>query len=207
MTVPQFLYFDLGNVLLHFDRDRGFRRLAQHLQVELSAIQQVVLHSGLLWRYETGELSTERFFQQVCKDLNVPPQNSQFLAHANCDIFWPNYSLLPVLGALSTAGYRMGVLSNICDTHWEWCKDHYAHVGKLFSLAALSYELGSIKPDPKIYQRAQALAGVPAEAIFFTDDLEENIVAARAQGWNAVHYTSTPALVAFLRSQGLQFNY
>ena len=104
------------------------------------------------------------------------------------------------------AGHRMGILSNICESHWHWCRNQYAHVGKLFTIAALSYELGGMKPAKHVYEGAAKLAGVEATDIFFTDDLAENVEAAQAAGWRAHLYTSTQDLIAALRSTGLQFN-
>ena len=42
-----------------------------------------------------------------------------------------------------------------------------------------------MKPDRKIFERAIAAANRPAEALFFIDDREENIVAARQLGMKA----------------------
>ena len=63
------------------------------------------------------------------------------------------------------------------------------------------------KPSAEIFRAAVELAGVRPEAIFYTDDYAEHIAGARAVGFDAVQYTSTPQLVADLRSRAVQFNY
>jgi HAD superfamily hydrolase (TIGR01509 family) len=72
---------------------------------------------------------------------------------------------------------------------------------------ALSYRIGACKPDVAIFRRAAELAGQRPQDIFFTDDLAENVAGAKAAGFDAVQYTSTPQLVAELRQRGIRFNY
>jgi len=72
---------------------------------------------------------------------------------------------------------------------------------------ALSFEIGAMKPDLTIYQRAAALAGVQPEEIFYCDDVEANVLGARAAGFDAVQYTTTPLLVDEIRRRGLRMNY
>jgi glucose-1-phosphatase len=71
----------------------------------------------------------------------------------------------------------------------------------------LSYEVGALKPEPKIYRAAAELAGVPPREIFFIDDIAGHVAAARQCGFDAVQYTTTPELVAALCQRGLKFNF
>jgi FMN phosphatase YigB (HAD superfamily) len=47
------------------------------------------------------------------------------------------------------------------------------------------------------------MAGVAPERIFFTDDIEEHVVAARAAGWDAEVFTSAIGLAEALTRRGL----
>ena len=71
----------------------------------------------------------------------------------------------------------------------------------------LSYEMRALKPEAKIYAAAAELAGVPPGEIFFCDDIMGHVTAARAAGFDAVQYTSTPALLAELYGRGVRLNY
>jgi putative hydrolase of the HAD superfamily len=77
----------------------------------------------------------------------------------------------------------------------------------LFEVHALSYRIGAAKPEPAIFAAAAELAGVAPQEVFFTDDLPRHVAGARAAGFDAVQYTSTPQLVAELRARGARFNY
>ena len=76
-----------------------------------------------------------------------------------------------------------------------------------FERAVLSYEVGVMKPDSAIFAAAADRAGVSAGDIFYADDLEANVVGARKSGFDAVQFTSVPALVDELWKRGLAFNY
>ena len=113
-----------------------------------------------------------------------------------------------VLSHLAAAGHRLGLLSNTCDVHWNYlAHGRYSMIPEIFHVVALSNRIGAVKPEPKIYQAAAELAGVAPSEIFFTDDMPGHVAAARTAGFDAVQYTTTPAIVAELRKRGVRINY
>ena len=64
-----------------------------------------------------------------------------------------------------------------------------------------------MKPDRAIYTAAAELAGCRPEEVFFVDDLPENVVGARAAGFDAEVFTDVRTLVGDLRRRGVRFNY
>ncbi len=109
---------------------------------------------------------------------------------------------------MEAAGYRLGILSNTCEAHWQWLlAEDYGVLPTAFSVFALSFRIGAMKPDPRIYAKAAELAGVAPREIFFCDDIAGHVAAANEAGFDAVQYTTTPALVAAMRRRGLRFNY
>ncbi|MFC1597793.1 HAD-IA family hydrolase, partial [Planctomycetota bacterium] len=115
--------------------------------------------------------------------------------------------ILPVVAQLQGARYRLGIISNTCQSHWEHCTRRFRIMAEAFGVCALSYEVHAAKPDRAIYQAAVELAGVAPQEILFIDDRAENVVAGRAAGLDAVRYTSTPQLVSELRTRRMRFNY
>ena len=207
-----FIYFDLGNVLLYFDHAAACRQMAAvasepRREVTEDDVRRVLFTEGLEWEYECGTITTDELYDRFCLALGVRPDR-QGLMHAASDIFWPNLSIKPVVGALRHARHRLGILSNTNDAHWQFItRAGYGLVPDAFDVGALSYELGTMKPDSAIYARAAELAGVPASEIFFIDDRPDNVAAAREAGFDAVVYTDTETLVADLRGRGVAMNY
>jgi putative hydrolase of the HAD superfamily len=202
-----FLFFDLGNVLLHFDHQIACRQMAEVAGLTAKQVYDVLFHGDLLARYEDGSLSREAFYEAFCRQTKTCT-DAELLETAASDIFTLNVSMLPVVTKLETAGYRTGVLSNTCESHWNYIIKRFKGLfPRAFDVLAFSYQIGAAKPDERIYLRAAELAGVSPGDIFFCDDLPANVAAARRAGFDAVHYTDTPSLVADLRLRGVRFNY
>jgi putative hydrolase of the HAD superfamily len=202
----KFLYLDLGRVLLHFSVDRMCRQMAELAGVAPAMVSSILFQGDLQNRYERGEISGAEFHEAFCRASGTRSDYAA-LTRAGSDIFEINVTMLPVVSQLRAAGHRLGILSNTCEGHWEHCLARFRILAEDFQVYTLSYRLGAVKPNAEIYRDAARLAGVRPEEIFFTDDIEANVAGARAVGFDAVHYTSTPRLVAELRARGIRFNY
>ncbi len=49
-----------------------------------------------------------------------------------------------------------------------------------------SYEVGAMKPDAKIYESLEKLAGRRGAEIIYLDDRPENVAGGAARGWRAI---------------------
>jgi len=204
---PEFIYFDLGNVLLTFDTQIACRQLAELTGLGVERIREIVFSSRLQWRYECGEVSSREFYDAFCAAAGVRPDYDA-LHHAHSAMFSLNVPVVPIASHLWGAGYRLGILSNTCEAHWNYVAGgRYAVIGELFSVQVLSYRERCCKPDREIYQRAVERAGVPPQRIFFVDDRPENVAGAVAAGLDAVLFEGASALAESLRARGLVFNY
>jgi FMN phosphatase YigB (HAD superfamily) len=205
---PAFIFFDLGNVLCFFSRPQEIRQVSEVSGVPEDKVKDVLIGShSILWAYERGELNDEQFYSEFCRLTDSRPDMAALL-NADSDIFTLNYELLPLIAHLEDSGLPLGVLSNISPSHWRQVTDgRYAILPRAFKKLALSYEIGVQKPDEKIYRRATELAGVPADRIFFVDDIEKNVAAACQFGWDAVQYTTSDALEQELRKRGVRSNF
>jgi glucose-1-phosphatase len=203
---PKFLYFDLGKVLIDFSYEQMFQQIGAVSSITPEAAQAAVLGSGMLRDHEAGRLSDRQFYEAFCTITGRRP-DFDALAAAAREIFSLNLSILPLVSQLHQAGYPMGILSNTCAMHWDYCRSHYRIVTDAFDVTALSYRLGAVKPEPAIFHAAARLAGVRPDEIFFVDDVAEHVAGARAVGFDAVQYTATDALADQLRQRGVRFNY
>ncbi len=194
MKAPRFIYFDLGNVLLFFDHHRAARQMADVAGISEDLAWKTVFGSDLELRYEAGQVDDRQFYDAFCRETNSKPDYDA-LALAGSEIFQPNFAIIPLVGALQSAGCRLGILSNTSPAHWAYCTGgRYAIIDRAFSVHALSYEIGACKPDARIFAAAAELAGVAPEEIFFVDDIAGHVAGAKAAGFDAVQFTTVPAL-------------
>ncbi|NLY02809.1 MAG: HAD family phosphatase [Rhodopirellula sp.] len=203
---PEFLYFDLGKVIVDFDVDVMCRQMGVAAGVSPELVSKAIFDTDLQTRYESGEIDGRQFYEDFCDATGCRP-DYEALQRAGSDIFTLNTTIVPLIAQLRAAGYRLGVLSNTCHSHWEHCMRRFRILGELFTVYALSYRIRRAKPDPAIFHAAAELAGVAPADIFYTDDIAGHIASAKTAGFDAVQYTSTPELAAELRNRGFRFNY
>lgn len=200
---PQFIYFDLGNVLFAFDRERAFRQMADVCGASVKVVEEAVLRSGLQVALETGRIDWATAHAEFSRQTGTTSDPAS-LAAAASDMFSLRVEMLPVLAAIERTGCPTGLLSNTCGIHWRHLVDAgYAILPGRFVRQVLSYEVGVMKPDAGIYAAATATAGVPAHQIFFCDDLPQHVAAARTAGWDAELFTSASDLIDQLAARGL----
>jgi glucose-1-phosphatase len=202
---PKFIYFDLGKVLVDFSFERMCRQMGDAAGIAPQAVQ-AALASGLQLDYETGKLDSRGFYEGFCLRTGTRPTFEK-LSQACNDIFTPIASMWPIVAELYQGGHRLGVLSNTCEGHWRHCLQRYQLLRSFFSVHALSYETGALKPDAVIFHKAAELAGCNPGEIFYTDDIAGHVAGAQAVGFDAVLFTSAAALAKELRMRGLDFNY
>jgi putative hydrolase of the HAD superfamily len=204
---PRFLYFDLGNVLLYFSHARMCRQMAQVAAVDETLVRHVLFDTGLEIEYERGDVSTPEFYARFCHAIGRHPPMEDLAMAAN-DIFEVNVGMKGLLAALHGAGHRLGLLSNTSELHFGYFADgRYSQIPDIFEQLALSFRVGAVKPEARIYEAAAELAGVAPGEIFFTDDVLANVDGAREAGFDAVQYQSTSLLAEQLRQRGVRFNY
>ena len=64
---------------------------------------------------------------------------------------------------------------------------------------------GLRKPAAEAYEVVTSTLGASPGDLIFVDDRRNNVEAAAAQGWGALHFTGAAQLEAALRARGLQF--
>ncbi|MGO8745504.1 MAG: HAD family hydrolase [Thermoguttaceae bacterium] len=206
MPTPKFLFFDLGNVLLNFTVEQMCRQMGVVAGVDPARVHAIIFQTSLQSQYELGRISSRAFYEVFCRESGAEP-DWDALCRAGADIFQLNARMLPIVAQLRQAGYRLGILSNTCEMHWNHCLHRYGILREAFEVHALSYRIGAAKPHRAIFRAAAALAGVDPREVFFTDDIPGNVAGACEAGFDAVAYTSASACAEALRSRGLRFNY
>lgn len=204
---PKFIYFDLGNVLLTFDHQLACDAVAALAGVSARTVREILFDHGLQLRYERGEVTSAEFHELFCQAVGRQ-LNYRELHEANSRIFQLNLPILPLVTQLKAAGFRLGILSNTCEAHWDYiAQGRYPFVRRVFEVYSLSYQVRASKPERAIYHQAAQQAGVEPDHILFTDDRSENVQGAIAAGWDAVLYETPRQLATALRCRGVTFNY
>ena len=113
-----------------------------------------------------------------------------------------NQSIIELSKELRSAGYMVGLLSNL-DANYEFLHEYHEVFG-YFDRVQLSSEVGVAKPNPQAYERFVMQLGAKPEETLFVDDSPENVRGAKAAGLHAIEFTDTEELREQLPQYGIK---
>ena len=181
--VPQAVVFDLGKVLLDFDYGILARRMASQSSLSAEDILTVVNQTPLLHRYETGLISDREFYDAVVKATGFCGTEEEFLNWFG-DIFTEIVPMVELQKELVCRGVPTYVFSNTNAQAIRHVRKFFAFY-RQFTGEVLSYEVGSMKPDSRIYEAVECVSGFTGKDLLYLDDRPENIAAGDSRGWQA----------------------
>ena len=194
--------FDMGNVLIRFDREYFMERLGLAAEDRKLLMREVFL--SVEWvRMDRGSIREEQAVTQVCARI---PQRLHDAAE-KLIAMWDR-PILPIEGMyelvreLKEAGYGIYLLSNASVRQQEYWPRIPGNV--LFDGTIISADEGVMKPHPDYYYRAvQKFSLVPQECIFI-DDVPANIEGAMCCGIDGIVFHGDAKLLrSQLRAKGV----
>jgi putative hydrolase of the HAD superfamily len=117
-------------------------------------------------RYDTGRISSREFYQRVTAHFGVALPFSRF-RDLWCDLFDPMEGIAELVQHLASR-FPLFLLSNTNSLHFDYIKERFAALLQPFRAFVLSYEAGSRKPEPAIYQ--SLIRQGPPPGYLFIDD-------------------------------------
>jgi glucose-1-phosphatase len=195
------LLFDLGKVLVDFDFELGMRRFNARTSLSPEEFKSIILEQTWVRRYEHGDISTVDYHRYLREHGKLEMSIQEF-HEAWSAVFLPGLIVPEQLLANLKRRYPLILVSNTNESHAEFIARNY-RVLEYFDHTIFSHEVGSMKPDRRIYDAAIAAAGKPPEALFFTDDRPENVESAAKLGIRAHQFESVAGLVNALRNHGV----
>ena len=193
---------DLGQVLLYFDNERFFRRMTRYTSRSIADIRAVTRDNiELLNLFDTGKLSPVEFYERAVKALKARVSYDDFYA-SYYDVFSANASALNVVRALKPK-YKLAMLSNTDPVRYSHVENAFPEI-HIFDAYVLSFRIGAMKPDPRVYREALRLLDARPENALFIDDLQENIDGAARLGIKGILYMARTDLAAELEKFGVK---
>ncbi len=199
------ILFDLGKVLVDFDHRRAAERMSVFCPKTAIEIYDLFFESQVTVAFEAGKITPENFYREVKNMLNLKLSYASFVPIWN-DIFFlspKNRSVFRLVNSLR-AHYQTAMLSNINVLHYEYVKKNFPVFG-VFDKIFLSFELGAIKPDKKIYEQVIRRLRVSPREIFYTDDRAELVESAESLGIRGCVFTNFQQLVNDIAQAGITF--
>jgi putative hydrolase of the HAD superfamily len=193
------IVFDMGHVFVDFDWQVVCQGICNRAGFPRENFKEVLAHVGGLG-YENGKISTEGFLAALNEKLGSDITLAEFDGLWNAT-FVENTEMADLMQHLGKER-PLYLLSNTNENHYGFLQRTY-NVARHFQELILSYEVGSSKPDRRIYEEVLARSGLTPQECVFIDDLEQNVAAASALGMHAVRFIGIDDLKERLRALGI----
>jgi len=194
------IVFDLGNTLIRFDHNISARKIANLFHLDAGKIYDAFFDSEVTRPFETGQISPREFYRRSSRLLGVNLPYKDFVAIWN-DIFWEDEETCELARQLKKR-YKLFLLSNVNRLHFEHIQKKFDIIS-IFDEVILSFMVGAIKPDKKIFEDVVARAGGDRTKILYIDDREDLVKEARLLGIDSIRFESASKLKEDLEQIGV----
>ncbi|HEX9679514.1 MAG TPA: HAD family hydrolase, partial [Candidatus Saccharimonadales bacterium] len=175
-TAVKFIYCDVNGVMVRFYH-HAFVSLSEETGVPLDKVEST------FWHYNDacnrGEITLEGFNKSMAHHLGVKRVDWRRHYMGSVQPIKETHEFL----ARAETKYKIGLLTNIMP----------GFLAEMFGLGVLpqlnfsaivdSTKVGAVKPEDKIYLKAEAMAGCKGQEIFFIDDSRANLTEAERFNW------------------------
>jgi HAD superfamily hydrolase (TIGR01509 family) len=201
MTTPKAVVFDLGKVLVDFDYSIAARRIAARGKMTLAEIAQYINQSPLFFQYESGQVTTQLFYDEIRAVTSFRGDLAEF-AGCFADIFVAIEPMVQLQEELRQQGLPTYAFSNTNELAAEHIRRTFPFYAT-FTGCILSFEHGAMKPDAKLYEVVERESGRRNADILYLDDRPENVAAGAARGWQVILQETPEKSRAAIRKLGL----
>jgi FMN phosphatase YigB (HAD superfamily) len=188
MGKPSAVIFDLGKVLLDFDYGRAAAAMLRYCDLSREELRRALDQSPLLYRFETGLLTANDFFEEVKKVSRFCGTFGDFEPVFG-DIFTPIPEMIDLQSRLREREIPTYIFSNTNELAVRHIQASYPFFQN-FDGYIFSHEHRSMKPEPKIYEAVECKAKCRGQDLLYIDDRLENIEQGISRGWRAIHHTN-----------------
>ena len=205
------LLWDVGGVLLKLSFSRFYQALSELTPFDRDRVKEMYDSSGLEMQMLAGAVEKEEYLDRLRDILHVLPgtTDEQLLAAYDCRYIERNSGIQRIRQIIQSAGYPSGILSNIGSLTVEELKRRYSGFFAVTGPCLLSYEEKSIKPELKMFRKAQQWCdenGI-SSVTFVEDKAAYAAVGIDNFGWNGVLYTACIDKAESIRAAHLESAY
>jgi len=190
------VFFDFGGVIVRTEYQAPRERLAERLNMNYEDLVKLVFESQSSRQASVGAISVDEHWRNVIHRLGLPdsqiqPVRDEFFAGDFVD-----YPLLDFIRSMRPR-CKTGLISNA----WGDLREYVVRQGfdDAFDHIVVSAEVGTLKPEARIYQIALEQAGVRADEAAFVDDTPENVAGAQAVGMRGIVFREPQEALAKLK--------
>ena len=193
--------FDVGKVLVEWERDLPFRRLITD-PAERAWFMDTVIPLAWHGEHDAGRSAAEMIAERSALYPEYAHLIVAWLSHFNETIPGPVPGSEEIVGELHARGVPLYAITNFGADTWAGFAPTWRLRDRFIEIV-VSGDEQLAKPDPAIYALAAGRFGRAPETMLFIDDSLPNVTSARACGWHAHHFVDAAGLRTELTGRGL----
>ena len=185
------IVFDLGGVIMTICQDEAIKRFKSIGLKNVEDYLNPYTQTDIFGDIEEGKISAEQFREKLSELIGKE------VTYEECKFAWLGYRQdvplrnLDILRKLKAQGYKLILLSNTNPFMMSWglsgeFDGNGNSLESYFDSLYLSYKLGVMKPNKKIFQYIIDNEKIQPGESLFIDDGERNINAARLLGFKTL---------------------
>ena len=198
------LIFDWGGVIQRTASHASRHALDAELGLAPGSVERAVFESAIWHEASIGRCGADVAWGTIVGSVGWPAERmdefvERFFAGDHVD-----QVLVEHIRFWRGRGLKVGLLSNAPPgrSRGASAAGRWGMEG-LFDAQVFSYQVGVLKPDPRMYRAILAALEVPAEQSLFIDDAPANVLGALRAGMGAVRFVGVDVLLQHLACLGL----
>jgi len=199
------LVFDLGNVILPFEHRQIAFKLHEKSEKKNMLSPYHIFNflfdreKGIVNIFETGKINSLEFFILLKEHFMLTLNFKDFKNIWN-PIFHENIQVSNTILKLKSKGYPLYLLSDTNELHFNYISGKYPIVHKM-DRWILSFQVGVKKPERMIYDAIFESIDVKRNEVFYIDDIERYVEAAKSFGLDGMIFQNAIDLCNVLKEK------
>lgn len=200
------IVFDFAGVLFGWQPTQLLRRcLPARATDEASARRWEAAifqgYGGDWGEFDRGTVSAAELVRRIASRTGLGRHEVQAVVDAVPAELQPLPESVALLRRLRQAGHSLYFLSNMPEPYAAHLEREHDFVG-WFDAGVFSARVQFNKPESRIFELAAQRFKAPPASLVFIDDVPANVQAARAAGWQALHFRDATTCEIELRENG-----
>ena len=195
--------FDLDGVYFVNGKQNFYKNLTNLGVMESEANRVFAKTEEMNGLYKTGKWSDEEFWSWAKQEWKIELSTEKII-----DLMIKGYEMdegvAEIVRKVRMAGYKTLICSNNFPARINGLEKNFGFL-KDFDAWALSYEIGTTKPDEKIFEELIKKSGCRAEEIIYSDDHEEKMEGAKNLGITTFVYQNLEQFLGEIERLGVRW--
>jgi len=194
--------FDLGQVLTLVDESVAVRVVSERTALTEADVNTAMFSPERKLPLESGSQTWDEYSAMIRSELELDMDDAEFKTIFT-SVLTPHEPMFDIVRALAPR-FKLGCCSNTSGAHWDEIRVSVP-VTDLFGPKVLSFEVGSMKPDLRIYRDLINACAVEPGQIVFIDDNQRNVESAKTIGIKALRFTTVADIESDLHDLGIEW--